>query len=387
MRLAVYVDDVYRCDGDVLSAALAFPLFAAGLARELEVVTLLGRLDPTPGRTHHVLPPDVEFVPLPHYSDLGRPLDVARGAVGALRRFWKVLGNVDAIWLLGPHPLALLVALLAAARRRAVVLGVRQDTAEYAAYRHPDSRLRRLTFSALEGCWRLLAQICPVVVVGPQLVGFYSRAPRLLDVRISFVGEEDIVSPDAAIRRDYTGEVRVLSVGRIDPEKNPLLLADILAELIGAGQNVRLIVCGEGSLERQLTERLSALGVADRAELLGYVPVDGALHDVYRSSHVFLHVSWTEGVPQVLFEAFAARLPTVATDVGGVAATAGDAALITAPGDAHAAAAAVGRIVSDAELRERLIAAGVEQLRTHSREAQLRRLARWLREAAEPREA
>ncbi len=383
VRLAVYVDDVYRREGDLVSVGLAFPLFPAGLVDELGAVTLLGRLDPVPGRAHHVLPRDVEFVPLPYYADLSRPLEVARGTVRALRRFWEVLGRVDAIWLLGPHPLGLVVALLAAVRRRRVLLGVRQNTVEYAAHRHPGARLPQLAFRVLEGVWRLLARIFPVVVVGPELVGLYSRAPRMLDLTISFVGEDDIVSSELWTQRDYGSEVRVLTVGRIDPEKNPLLLADVLATLTAAGDDVRLVVCGEGPLEGQLAERLDDLGVADRTELLGYVPVDGGLKDVYRSSHVFLHVSWTEGVPQVLLEAFAARLPTVATDVGGVAALAGDAALIIAPGDAEAAAAAVHRIVSDPRLRERLVGAGVERVRMHAREVQLRRLASWLREVTE----
>jgi glycosyltransferase involved in cell wall biosynthesis len=383
VRLAVYVDDVYRREGNLISVGLAFPLFPAGLVDQLGAVTLLGRLDPVPGRAHHVVPRDVEFVPLPHYADLSRPFEVARGTAEALRQFWRVLGRVDAIWLLGPHPLGLVVALLATVRRRRVVLGVRQNTVEYAAHRHPGERLPQLAFNFLERAWRLLARVFPVVVVGPELVGLYSRAPRMLDLTISFVGEDDIVPAEVSARRDYCHEVRVLTVGRIDPEKNPLLLADILATLTADGQNVRLVVCGDGAMAEQLAERLDALGVADRAELLGYVPVDGALKEIYASSHVFLHVSWTEGVPQVLFEAFAARLPTVATDVGGVAASAGTAALLVPPGDAEAAAAAVNRIVSDLRLRERLVDAGVERVRAHARDQQLRRLASWLREVVE----
>ena len=53
-------------------------------------------------------------------------------------------------------------------------------------------------------------------------------------------------------------------------------------------------------------------------DFLGYLSLDSGLRDHYRDSHMFLHVSWTEGVPQVLFESFAAGLPVVATAVGGV---------------------------------------------------------------------
>ena len=48
-------------------------------------------------------------------------------------------------------------------------------------------------------------------------------------------------------------------------------------------------------------------------------------------------------MPQVLLEAFAARLPVVATAVGGVAA-AGDRALLVPPGDALAAADQLSRL-------------------------------------------
>ena len=74
------------------------------------------------------------------------------------------------------------------------------------------------------------------------------------------------------------------------------------------------------------------------------MPIDGGLLDLYRNSHAFLHVSLTEGFPQVLVEAFASGLPAVATAVGGVAAAAGDAALLIEPQDAAAAAEALERI-------------------------------------------
>jgi glycosyltransferase involved in cell wall biosynthesis len=79
-----------------------------------------------------------------------------------------------------------------------------------------------------------------------------------------------------------------------------------------------------------------------------------------------------------LFEAFAARLPVVATAVGGVPAAAGDAALLIEPGDAGAAEAALRRLAGDAALRERLVAAGVARVGAHTLQAEAARVAAFL---------
>jgi glycosyltransferase involved in cell wall biosynthesis len=191
----------------------------------------------------------------------------------------------------------------------------------------------------------------------------------VLPVTVSMVDEDEIAPP----REHPPGDVlRALSVGRLETEKNPLLLADVLARLDGRW---RLVVAGEGAMRAELEERLQELGVADRAELRGYVPIDAGLHELYRDCDAFLHVSWTEGLPQVIFEAFAARMPVVATAVGGVPDAVGDAALLIPPGDADAAAHALLRLAEDPELRERLVERGLERVRAHTTEAETRKIA------------
>jgi glycosyltransferase involved in cell wall biosynthesis len=218
-----------------------------------------------------------------------------------------------------------------------------------------------------------------VVVVGSAMEHRYRRAPRLLSLCVSLVPEREIAPADDEAR-DWDGEWRVLSVGRLDAEKNPVLLADVFARLAREEPRWRLVVCGEGPLRSDLEARLQALDVRERAELLGYVPLDGRLLELYRSSHLLLHCSWTEGVPQVLYEAFAQRLPVVATDVGGVREAAQGAALLVAPGDAEAPARALARLADDGALRTRLVAAGVERAREHSLEAGTQRVAAFLAE-------
>jgi glycosyltransferase involved in cell wall biosynthesis len=382
VRVAVYTDYIYHREGDAVYAERAFALFLARLGQDLERLVVVGRLDPRLGRAHYRLPDEIEFVALAHYESLARPGAVAQALACSARRFWAVLGDVDTVWLLGPHPLSLAFAALARLRRRRVVLGVRQDLPAYVRSRHPGRRWIHLSGDALERAWLLLARRHAAIVVGPELARRYAHAGRLLELSVSLVAESDIASPEAVAARSYDGELCALSVGRLEVEKNPLLLADVLAAL---PEPWRLVVCGEGPLAAALEERLRALGVAERAELRGYVPIDGGLLDVYRSSHALLHVSWTEGLPQVLFEAFAGRLPVVATDVGGVAPAAGEAALLIPPGDAHAAAAALERVAADPELRARLIEAGVERVRGRTLEAECRRVAAFLAGEVVPR--
>lgn len=378
VRLLVYTDYVYVRDADgAVWADRAFARFLDGIANEIDVV-ITGRLSPDPGRSRYAMSAASDFIPIPYYESLARPSRVLPQATRSLRIFWRALDEVDAVWVLGPTPLTVALAFLAIARRRRLFLGVRQDLRQYARARHPGRRPIHVAADLLEATNRALARRYPIVVVGNELSRRYRSAPHRLELTVSLVSAKDIVDPGQALARPYEGEIRVLSVGRLETEKNPLLLADVLRRLRAEDPRYRLVVCGEGPLEPALRARLAELDLAEHAELLGYVPFEDRLLDVYRASHVFLHVSWTEGLPQVLFEAYASGLPVVATDTGGVAAAAEGSALLVPPGDAAAAADAVARLASDAALRRRLVTEGLERARAHTSESEQERLVRFL---------
>jgi glycosyltransferase involved in cell wall biosynthesis len=375
VRLAVYTDYVYKRRGERIYAQRAFALFLARLGGELDALAIAGRLDPEPGESYYPLPDDVEFVPLPHYDSLARPLRALPAMARSVGRFWRLLGRVDAAWLLGPYPLSFVYVVLAALRRKRVFLGVRQDWPTYVRSRHPHSRPLQAVAWLMEAAWRAYARVFPVVVVGPQLAHNYRHARAVLPVTVAMVDEEQIAPPRSRAPGDGGADLTVLSVGRLETEKNPLLLADVLAGLRASDPRWRLVVAGEGPMREELEERLDSLGVAAHADLRGYVPVDAGLHELYRECDFFLHVSWTEGLPQVIFEAFAARLPVVATAVGGVPDATGDAALLVPPGDAEAPVRELVRLAADGELRERLVESGVERVRRHTTAAEVRRVA------------
>lgn len=370
MRLAVYTDYSYRTQDGRVYGERAFVLFLTALAAHVDELTVVGRLDPRPGTSHYPLPETTRFVGLPYYETLTRPHQVLGSILGSVTSFWRVLDEVDAVWLMGPYIHSIAFAPLAVLRGRRTTLGVRQDLPALTRARS-GRRWLHVAADVLEATWKLYARRLPVVAVGRELATKYRHARSVLPMVVSLVSEGDL----GVSERDWEGPRRILSVGRLEPEKNPVLLVDALSQLRAGGGDWRLVVCGEGPLEAGLRARAAELGVADQVELCGYVPLRGGLLDLYRSSHAFLHVSWSEGLPQVLYEAFATGLPVVATAVGGVPEAARGAALLVPPGEVAPIVAALERLASDATLRGELTSAGLQRAQDHTLEAESSRVA------------
>ena len=369
-RLGVYVDDVYRetvtTNETVISSDGPFVLFALEVAQHNGGLTLFGRTEHSDEPFEHPLPGGTRLVALPSYGSLTNFSAVFRALPGTARAMWGGLSDVDAVWVFGPHPFGLVLIALAALRRRRIVLGVRQDTLSY--YR---SRVRgRLWKPALAFTWlldrayRLLARRLPITVVGEEIARTYGDRPNVLAMTVTLIRSSDVVAerPD----RDWTGTVELLTVGRVDPEKNPLLLLDAVREIENRRPGrLHLTWAGRGPLENDVRARVSELGLGNIVTMAGYVPFGAELLGLYQSSNLFVHVSLTEGVPQVLIEAFATGLPIVATDVGGVAAAVGggEAALLVPPSDRRSLVAAIERLWDDPEERNRLAEAGLRRAR------------------------
>lgn len=385
-RLGVYQDGPFRLrtDGRLAPdpADAPFFRFVSGVSGHFESFTVFARVvEGDEGADEQsLLPPGTRVVALPDYGSLRRLGAVLRSGLGTGRAFWRGLEDVDVVWAFGPHPFELLLATLASLRGKRVVLGVRQDTPTYFRARLPSRRWKPILagIDAMDGVHRLLAGRLAATIVGEENARRYKRG-RVLAISPSLVPEEALAA--APPLRDWSGEIELLTVGRIDTEKNPLLLVEAIAELERRRRGVfRLRWVGLGPLEEDVRARAAELGVADRIELLGYLPFPELLPH-YRDAHAFIHVSFTEGVPQVLNEALACGLPVVATDVGGVseALDGGRAGLVVPPADRDALVEAVLRVADHGDLRSRLVEHGLERARDRTLEAQAARVAAFLR--------
>jgi len=376
-RLGIYVDDVFRIDEDgAITVDRAFLLFACAVGERFAGCSLFGRTLHG-GASDYRLPASVDLVALPHYPDLFHVGQVARSAPGTIRAMWRGLERVDVVWAFGPHPFAIALVLLAVLRRKRVVLGVRQDTLGYYRSRLP-SRAWTPALAAVRGMdavYRLLARRRPTTAVGEEIARHYGGGgPRVLDMTVSLVREAHVATEPGA--RHWQDRIELLTVGRVDTEKNPELVVELMRALQRAHPGrFRLTWAGRGPLEAETAGRAGAL-----VDFRGYVPHGPELLALYREAHAFLHVSRTEGVPQVLIEALAAGLPVVATAVGGVEGLldGGSAGVLVPPDDLQALLAAIERLAADPELRRRLALRGLEIARAHTMEAEVARTARFV---------
>ena len=201
---------------------------------------------------------------------------------------------------------------------------------------------------AYRGFERLAAPWADVMVAvseDARAMGSQVLGPRAANMRLIVNGVDvDRFSPDAepAERRP---EPLVVCVGRLTEAKGQDLLVRALALTETPGLRVRLV--GDGEERDAIAALIQELGVADRVEMTGSVD-DPERH--YRTADVVCVPSRWDGLSLALLEGMASGAPIVATRVNGSGAVK-DAGLLVEPGDPAALAAALDRLLADAELR------------------------------------
>lgn len=140
---------------------------------------------------------------------------------------------------------------------------------------------------------------------------------------------------------------RMTEVKRVED----LLLA--FALLCAGGTDAVLALVGDGPLRAQMEETARKLGVEYRCRFIGYRDAVGPLYAAFDAVAL---TSANEGTPVTLIEALAARVPVVATDVGGVADVVQNeiGGFLVPAGDSGAIAERLARLADDSELRRRL---------------------------------
>lgn len=94
-------------------------------------------------------------------------------------------------------------------------------------------------------------------------------------------------------------------------------VGDVIKTLPKLSQNIKFVVFGEGYLKEKLTKLTDELKVSDRVIWKGYVS-HNEMPNYLKACDIFIRPSLSEGFGNSFIEAMAARLPVVATYVGGI---------------------------------------------------------------------
>lgn len=158
---------------------------------------------------------------------------------------------------------------------------------------------------------------------------------------------------------DRSYEKRLLFVGRLDAVKGVTLLLDSFATLHAKHPDAVLRIIGDGPDRAALEAQAKKQGLSDAVTFLGYKS-QAEVAEVLSDTDVLVLPSFAEGVPVVLMEAMAARVPVVTSQVAGVGelVETGVSGFTCPAGDIETVTARIDQLLSDPKLCAQMGTAG-----------------------------
>jgi glycosyltransferase involved in cell wall biosynthesis len=202
-----------------------------------------------------------------------------------------------------------------------------------------------------------------IIAVDPQvkrdLVGYRVAPPEKIVVIPYGLHLEPYLACDRH-RGEFRRELRlpieaklVGIVGRIFPIKNHRLFLDAATLVAQREPRTRFAIVGDGILRPEMENHAHRTGIADKIVFTGWRQ---DLPRVYADLDLLAVTSNNEGTPFSAIEAMAAGCPVVATQVGGLPdlICEGQTGYLVPPGDAHAVAEAMLRLLHASETARRM---------------------------------
>lgn len=118
---------------------------------------------------------------------------------------------------------------------------------------------------------------------------------------------EEFIKPLYEGPRDKT----IISVGRLDENKNQQMLIRAFAEIEKVHPDYKLILYGDGDKRDELEKLVEKLGIKDKVEMPGNI---NNISSRIQKAGIFALTSKTEGMPNALLEAMVLGIPSISVD-------------------------------------------------------------------------
>lgn len=148
---------------------------------------------------------------------------------------------------------------------------------------------------------------------------------------------------------------KIVSIGRISPEKNHKMLIEAFSSVTNKYPNAKLEIYGTKYLEDEINETIKKYNLENIVSLKGHT---NNIADVLSTADIFVLSSLYEGMPNSLMEAMAAGVPCISTDCpcGGpkMLITNYENGLLVKVNDANEMAKAIMKLLDNKEYKEEL---------------------------------
>lgn len=118
----------------------------------------------------------------------------------------------------------------------------------------------------------------------------------------------------AGISLEERKEKKIVTAGRLMPQKNQKLMINVFAEIVKRYPEHKLYIYGEGPSREELELLIKKLELEDSVVLAGSVT---DLHEQIKDAQIFVLSSEYEGMPNALIEAMCMGIPVISTKVSG----------------------------------------------------------------------
>jgi glycosyltransferase involved in cell wall biosynthesis len=361
----------YSSDGKIYMQS-ASGRVAEALAEQFEKVYLCARVvhGAPPGPFDFpLLAANIELIEQPYWNTTAESL-LHFG--GFTRAYFRTCARADALFVRGLCPYIAVLYLCAWIFQRPICHWIVGDSVALLRSGARNGRAAdfvALLFARLDRWFTRIGRRLAdgaFVCNGHALARAYS-SPRTTEIVSSTIRDCEFFSRVDTCQQSI---IHILFVGFVRPEKGIEYLLEAVSHLrLDIPWTLEIVGPREyPDYFKKLKAIITAHDLKGKIRWTDYVPNGAPLFHIMRSADVFVLPTLSEGTPHVLVEARANGLPCISTWVGGVpdTVTHGYDALLVPPKDSGSLAQAIEQVVSDGELRRKLICNGFLKARSQT---------------------